>query len=188
MVILIAGASFVGKTLMAQKLLEKHKIPYISIDHIKMGLFRSDYDFKFTPESKDEIITEKLWPIIKGIIMTNIENSQNIIIEGCYFPDSLNSFDKKYLDKIIFLYIIFSENYINKNLSKKIYEYRDVIEERVYEMENEKDFMKKYIQTNNENKEKCIKNGIKYFVINNDYNKEIKSVYNWIGNEIKRKK
>ncbi len=68
MVILLAGASHVGKTLMAQKLLEIYKIPYLSIDHLKMGLYRSGFDYGFTPESKDKIITEKLWPIIKGII------------------------------------------------------------------------------------------------------------------------
>lgn len=41
MVILIAGASHTGKTLFAQKLLEKYKYPYLSIDHLKMGLIRS---------------------------------------------------------------------------------------------------------------------------------------------------
>jgi putative acetyltransferase len=85
MVILIAGASCVGKTLLSQKLLEIYKMPYLSLDHIKMGLYRSGLDYGFTPESNDKIITERLWPIIKGFIMTNIENNQNIIIEGCYF-------------------------------------------------------------------------------------------------------
>lgn len=41
MVILIAGSSHTGKTLLAQKLLEKYKYPYLSIDHLKMGLIRS---------------------------------------------------------------------------------------------------------------------------------------------------
>ena len=36
MVILIGGASCVGKTLMAQKLMEKYSIPYLSLDHLKM--------------------------------------------------------------------------------------------------------------------------------------------------------
>ena len=49
MIILIAGASYVGKTLLAQRLLEKYKIPYLSIDHLKMGLYRSGYDYGFTP-------------------------------------------------------------------------------------------------------------------------------------------
>ena len=35
MVILIAGSSHTGKTLLAQRLLEKYKYPYLSIDHLK---------------------------------------------------------------------------------------------------------------------------------------------------------
>ena len=155
MVILIAGASYVGKTLMAQKLLEKHKIPYLSIDHLKMGLYRSGKDYGFTPESEDEIITGELWLILKGIIMTNIENDQDIIIEGCYLPENLNGLNNEYMGKIIYLFIIFSENYINKNLYKKIYENRNIIENRGYESKNE--FMEKLYLINKENKEKCIK-------------------------------
>lgn len=34
MILLIIGASHTGKTLLAQKLLEKYKSPYLSIDHI----------------------------------------------------------------------------------------------------------------------------------------------------------
>ncbi len=41
MIILITGASHTGKTLLAQKLLEKYKCPYLSIDHLKRGLIRS---------------------------------------------------------------------------------------------------------------------------------------------------
>ena len=41
MVILITGASHTGKTLLAQRMLEKYKYPYLSIDHLKMGMIRS---------------------------------------------------------------------------------------------------------------------------------------------------
>lgn len=44
MIVLIAGASHTGKTALAQKLLEKHKYPYLSIDHLKMcQLHQVDY-------------------------------------------------------------------------------------------------------------------------------------------------
>lgn len=69
---------------MSQRLLEKYRIPYFSIDHLKMGLYRGDSSCGFTPLDSDEVIGEKLWPIIKGMIMTSIENNQNMIIEGCY--------------------------------------------------------------------------------------------------------
>ncbi|MBQ5515127.1 MAG: hypothetical protein IIT84_05525 [Oscillospiraceae bacterium] len=41
MVYLIGGSSHVGKTLLAQKLMERLKIPYLSLDHLKMGFIRT---------------------------------------------------------------------------------------------------------------------------------------------------
>jgi putative acetyltransferase len=169
MVILIAGASYVGKTSLAQKLLEIYKVPYLSIDHLKMGIYRANFRCGFTPESKDEIITRKLWPIIKGIIMTNIKNRQNIIIEGCYFPESIDNLGEEYLCKTIILYIIFSEQYIRNNLFGKIKENRRVIENRMYTFKETNEYMEKYILVNKNNKEKCIKSGIKYFEIEEEY-------------------
>jgi putative acetyltransferase len=188
MVILIAGTSCVGKTLLSQKLLEIYKMPYLSLDHIKMGLYRSGLDYGFTPESKDVMITERLWPIIKGIIMINIENNQNIIIEGCYFPENINVLGKEYLSKTIFLYIIFSEEYIRKNLLEKIIGNRSIIENRGNDMENIIEYMEmeKYIMVNKNNKERCKNNGIKYFEIKEDYEEEVKNIYKWIEEEIKR--
>jgi putative acetyltransferase len=184
MVILIAGASYVGKTLLAQKLLETYKMPYLSIDHLKMGIYRANSKCGFEPESKDEIITRKLWPIIKGIIMTNIENNQNIIIEGCYFPESINDLDEEYLCKTIILYIIFSEQYIRKNLSGKIKENRRVVENRMYTFEETNEYIEKYILVNKNNKEKCIKSSIKYFEIEEDYEEEIRNIYKWVEEKI----
>lgn len=85
MIILITGASHVGKTALAQKLLEKYKFPYLSIDHLKMGLIRSGYT-SLTPVSEDQALTEYLWPVVREMIKTAIENVQNLIVEGCYVP------------------------------------------------------------------------------------------------------
>lgn len=84
MIILIAGDTHTGKTLLAQKLLEKTKFPYLSIDHLKMGLIRSG-QCELSADSDDEL-TEYLWPIVREIIKTCIENDQNYIVEGCYIP------------------------------------------------------------------------------------------------------
>jgi 2-phosphoglycerate kinase len=130
MIILITGASHTGKTLLAQKLLEKYKYPYISIDHLKMGLIRSG-NTTLTPLSDDNELTEYLWPIVREIIKTAIENEQNLIIEGCYIPfDYVNDFSKKYLDNIKYYCIVMSENYI-KNHFDDIKKYENVIENRL---------------------------------------------------------
>lgn len=60
MIILISAVGSTGKTLMAQKLLEKYHIPYLSIDHLKMGLYRGDKHCGFTPLDNTEIIGDKL--------------------------------------------------------------------------------------------------------------------------------
>ena len=114
MIILITGASHTGKTVLAQKLLEKYKYPYLSIDHLKMGLIRSGYT-KLTPEDDDKL-TEYLWPIVREMIKTAVENKQNLIIEGCYIPfDWEKDFAKEYLDNIRYYCLVMSENYIRKH-------------------------------------------------------------------------
>ena len=97
MIILISGASHTGKTALAQRLMEKHKYPYISIDHLKMGLIRSG-NTTLTPLSEDAELTAYLWPIAKEMIKTAIENEQNLIVEGCYIPfDWAKDFENDYL-------------------------------------------------------------------------------------------
>lgn len=85
MIILIAGDTHTGKTLLAQRLLEKYKYPYLSIDHLKMGLIRSGRT-SLSPESPDSVLTDFLWPVVREIIKTCVENGQNLIVEGCYIP------------------------------------------------------------------------------------------------------
>lgn len=129
MVILITGASHTGKTVLAQKLLEKYGIPYLSIDHLKMGLIRSGY-IKLTPE-EDNALTDYLWPIIREIIKTSIENGQNLIIEGCYIPfDWTKDFENEYLSHIKYYCLIMSEDYI-KNHFADIKDYSNAIENRL---------------------------------------------------------
>lgn len=129
MIVLITGASHTGKTVLAQKLLEKYKYPYFSIDHLKMGLIRSGYT-KLTPEDDDKL-TEYLWPIVSEIIKTAIENKQNLIIEGYYIPfDWANDFAKEYLDHIRYYCLVMSENYIKNNFDS-IKKYASAVENRI---------------------------------------------------------
>lgn len=72
MIILITGASHTGKTLLAQRMLEKYHYPCLSIDHLKMGLIRSG-NTDLTTEDDDEPTTY-LWPIVREMIKTAIEN------------------------------------------------------------------------------------------------------------------
>jgi cytidylate kinase len=129
MVILIMGASHTGKTNLAQKLLKKYNYPYLSIDHLKMGLIRSG-NTTLTPLSDDADLTAYLWPIVREIIKTAIENEQNLIVEGCYIPfDFEKDFSKEYLDFIKYYLIVMSENYVKTHFDD-IKKHENVIEHR----------------------------------------------------------
>ena len=130
MIILITGASHTGKTLLAQKLLEKYKYPYLSIDHLKMGLIRSG-NTKLTPLSDDNELIDYLWPIVREMIKTAIENGQNLIVEGCYMPANWkDDFEENYLKNIKYYCLIMSEQYIKKNFAD-IKRYASIIEQRL---------------------------------------------------------
>jgi 2-phosphoglycerate kinase len=129
MIVLITGASHTGKTALAQRLLEKYNYPYLSIDHLKMGMIRSG-NTELTPLDDDDL-TVYLWPIVREMIKTAIENKQNLIVEGCYIPfDWMNHFEKEYLDNIRYYCLIMSENYI-RNHFDDIKKYANIIENRL---------------------------------------------------------
>ena len=140
MIILITGASHTGKTLLAQKMLEKYKYPYLSVDHLKMGLIRSG-NTDLTPEDDDEL-TEYLWPIIREIVKTAIENRQNLIVEGCYIPFHWRrDFDERYLPSIRFICLAMSERYIENHFSE-IIGHESEIEARMIDADCTKDSLK----------------------------------------------
>ena len=111
MIILITGASHTGKTLLAQKILEKYRYPYLSVDHLKMGLIRSGNTL-LTPED-DDALTDYLWPIVREIVKTAVENRQNLVVEGCYIPfEWRQGFNGQYLPSIRFVCLAMTDSYI----------------------------------------------------------------------------
>lgn len=168
MIFLIAGASHTGKTALAQKMLEKYHYPYLSIDHLKMGLIRS-HNTALTPMSDDGDLTAYLWPIVREMIKTAIENKQNLIVEGCYIPfDWAKDFEAEYLPEIKYLCLVMSREYI-KNHFADIQKYANVIEERLYD-----DCMAEDLLLDNEkNLALAKKHGVPYILIDDTYEIEL---------------
>jgi 2-phosphoglycerate kinase len=169
MIVLITGASHTGKTLLAQKLLEKYKYPYFSIDHLKMGLIRSG-NTELTPMSDTAELTEYLWPIVREMIKTVIENKQNLIVEGCYIPlDWEKDFSTEYLEEIKFFCIVMSENYIRTHFDD-IKRYANVVEERL----NDEDCtLESVLEDNAHTLALAQKNGINCILIEHEHKIDI---------------
>lgn len=168
MIVLIAGATHTGKTVLAQRLLEKYKFPYLSIDHLKMGLIRSNQTT--ISVSDDEKLTPYLWSIVKEIIKTAIENGQNLIAEGCYIPfDWEKDFNKEYLLQIKYYCLIMSKDYILKRFSD-ILANESIVEQRLISGDLAQENL---IKENESNLQTCKKYGLNYIFIEKEYKVDI---------------
>lgn len=163
MILLITGATHTGKTAYAQKLLEKYHYPYLSIDHLKMGLIRSGQT-DLTPMDDDQL-TGYIWPIVREMVKTAIENKQNLIVEGCYIPfDWQKDFSADYLQQIRYVCLIMSAKYIESHYSN-ILAYANVIEDRL-----ENDLSQEALIAENAcNLEACIARNLPYILIDETY-------------------
>lgn len=167
MILLIGGATHTGKTAYSQRLLEKHKYPYLSIDHLKMGLIRSGQT-ELTPMDDDKL-TDYIWPIVREMVKTAIENNQNLIVEGCYIPfDWQAGFDKEYLENIRYVCLVMSRQYIENHFAD-IQGYANVIERRLDDSDCDKE---KLIAENEYNLNQCIAYNLPYILIAEEYKVE----------------
>ena len=165
MIILITGASHTGKTALAQKLLETYHYPYCSIDHLKMGLIRSG-NTQLSPMSNEEDLTAYLWPIVREMVKTAIENRQNLILEGCYIPfDWQKDFEKEYLEHIKYYCLVMSENYIRNHFAD-IKKYANVIENR---LDDEDCTLENVLKDNAKTLELAQRHNVPYLLIDDKY-------------------
>lgn len=164
MIILIGGATHTGKTAYAQKLLEKYQYPYLSIDHLKMGLIRSGQT-ELTPMDDDKL-TDYLWPIVREMVKTAIENEQNLIVEGCYIPFAWQKdFDGEYLKHIRYVCLVMTQNYIENHFAD-IVENASIVESRLDDSDLNKDDL---IAENAYNLTQCMNHNCKYILIDRSY-------------------
>lgn len=171
MIVLITGASHTGKTLLAQRMLERYKFPYLSIDHLKMGLIRSG-NTELTPED-DDALTDYLWPIVREIIKTAIENKQNLIVEGCYIPfDWQQDFCEQYLSSIKFICLAMTDAFIDAHFDP-IKNHNSDIETRLYDTDITSDSLK---EDNHYYINGFVQSGEKVSLIDTNYEETIKTI------------
>ena len=169
MIIIITGASHTGKTALAQKLLEKYKFPYLSVDHLKMGLIRSG-NTRLTPMSDDSALADYLWPIIREMIKTAIENQQNLIVEGCYIPfDWSKDFETEYLANIKYYCLVMSDQYINNHFLD-IKKFANVVEKRI---DDGGCTIESVLRDNKKILEQCRRCKAEYILIDKEYQLDI---------------
>ena len=167
MITQITGTSHPGKTALAQRLLEKHGWPYLSLDHLKMGLIRSGYT-TLTVED-DDALTALMWPIVREMIKTAIENEQNLVIEGCYLPfDWRKDFGEEYLPHIRFVCLVMTEAYLRARFDD-VRRYANVVENRI----SDGLCLEALIRDNAVNLARCRQHGCEVLLIDGEYQVEL---------------
>lgn len=178
MVILIGGIGCTGKTFLANNLMRKTNIPYFPLDHLMMGIYQGMPNCGFTPMDDQFVLGEKMWPVIKGLIMTNIENEHRIILEGVQLlPHLLSDFPVEYLDHIHPIFLLHSEQYIRENFDHKIIKYRSAIESRSDIEDITQDSM---IGQTRRLKVQCINNKVDFFEIKDDFDASMKEATDFV--------
>lgn len=129
MIILIGGETHSGKTALARTAVTLTGFSCLSIDHLKMGLIRAGYT-NLTALSPDKELTVYLWPVVREMIKTAIENSQNMIMEGCYIPATWREdFPKDYSSHVASVFLVMTERYITHHY-RAIADHSCTIEQR----------------------------------------------------------
>lgn len=173
MIILITGASHTGKTILAQRMLERYGYPYLSIDHLKMGLIRSG-NTNLSPED-DDALTTFLWPIVREMIKTVIENQQNLIVEGCYIPSFWRQdFSEQYMPSIKFICLAMTDAYIDAHFND-IKKHESDVETRLFDT----DFTVSSLKADNHHYiYKFTQSGEFVTLIDDDYEKSVNTLLN----------
>ena len=168
MIWLITGASHTGKTRLAQRLLETYRAPYLSIDHLKMGMIRSGM-LALTVQD-DEPLTEALWPVVREIVKTAAENRQHLIVEGGYIPFTWREdFPAQMLEELRYCCLVMTAGYIRSHMDE-IRGFANAIERR---LDDGDCTAERLIAENRRNLEQCQVHGCPYCLIANDYRQEI---------------
>jgi hypothetical protein len=82
MLFLIGGVSRAGKTMLAARLLARHKVPWFSLDALRIGLHEGAPALGLDPAGHDLADTDRLWPIIRAMSNNLLYQGPDYCIEG----------------------------------------------------------------------------------------------------------
>lgn len=179
MIILIGGTSCTGKTRLAKILMRQFAIPYFSLDILMMGIYRSNHDCGFCPDNPDHSVAEKMWPIVREMIKTDVENGRNQIYEGVQIrPDFLAELASEYSKSTRSFFITFSESYIRTGYNE-IIKHRTTVETR-----NDWPCLEEMLESNQKLTRECRIHGCETLEIKKDYLDELKAFHLLIAEKI----
>lgn len=82
MLLVIGGCSRSGKSLLAERVRDRHGVPWFPLDALKMGLHLGAPSLEVRPDDNDLATADRMWPIIKGIFEHLLWDGRDYLVEG----------------------------------------------------------------------------------------------------------
>jgi adenylate kinase family enzyme len=117
MIYVISGTSRSGKTMMANKILEEKKIPYMSLDWLVMGFTNGIPEYGIHDKLFPDEIAKKFWSFLEGMCENMIWTDKDYVLEGeAVLPELISELTEKYPDRIRVCFV----GYTDIDIEKKV--------------------------------------------------------------------
>jgi 2-phosphoglycerate kinase len=167
---IIGGAARAGKTIIAQEFLERSQVPFLSLDLLKMSLVKGMPEAGIDPQESSRRLAIRLWPVVRGLASTILENARDYLIEGdMILPSQVREISADFPGQIRSCFVGFGD----ESVSKKLFVIRkhtgpedwliDLGEEEALQAVAE------LIQFSNELREQAREHGVAYFDSSADF-------------------
>lgn len=92
----IGGAARSGKGILSRRLLTDLRLPYLSVDVLKMGLARGLPELRINPDAGGLQVAERLWPLVREMSLNLIEEQVDYLFEGEILPKDVDALRQIY--------------------------------------------------------------------------------------------
>lgn len=100
MLLIVGGAARTGKGILARRLLVETRLPYLSLDVLKMGLVNGLPDFGIDPEASATELAGQLWPLVRAMAVNMVETDVYYIIEGEILPEHAEELRQRFPEEV----------------------------------------------------------------------------------------
>jgi hypothetical protein len=96
MLVFIGGAARTGKGILVRRLLNEHRMSFLSLDVLKMGLTRGVPEFDIDPDAGGIAVGERLWPLVREMSFNLMDEGVDYVLEGEILPKDVAAFQREY--------------------------------------------------------------------------------------------
>jgi 2-phosphoglycerate kinase len=185
MLYIIGGASRTGKSMISRELMTKTGIPCFSLDVLMIGLANGLPEYGINPDDPEFRNAEKMWPILRSMLINMIETGTECIVEGyTIFPEHVNEIMSLFPEHVKSCFLGYAEINPEKKL-EEIRKYSDLPNDwaKTTSDRDVLELIKRSIRYSRFLKTECEKYEILYFDQSEDFTSTKRRVIEYLDNQ-----